>query len=93
MTPADARESAGLALDAAAKKLRISPRYLRTKEIHGDWPWSLANRAAKLYQCRLKTFLYCRGSRRAAVTKTRQGCSPAALANRYEHPYEAGNSL
>ena len=55
---ADARRRLGLSPEAAARKLRISPRYLRSVEKHGNAPYPLAERAARLYGVPMQTFLY-----------------------------------
>lgn len=53
-----ARESAGLDLEPAARKLRVSAPYLAKMERAGGFPFILAERAAALYRCDLKAFLY-----------------------------------
>jgi hypothetical protein len=51
-----ARESVRLTLQMAAKRVRITPRYLRHVELHGA-PYVLARRLAALYQCPMALFL------------------------------------
>jgi hypothetical protein len=51
-----ARERAKLSLETAAKRLRISPEYLRHCERNG-FSYVLADRAARLYQCSLNEFI------------------------------------
>lgn len=54
---ADARRAAGLTLEQAAKKARISPRYLRQVERHGA-NFALAELLAQIYRCEITVFLY-----------------------------------
>ena len=54
----EARQRLGLSPEAAAQKLRISPRYLRSIERHGNAPYPLAERLSRLYGCPMQTFLY-----------------------------------
>jgi transcriptional regulator with XRE-family HTH domain len=51
-----AREAAGLDLRTAARRARVSSRYLAHVERHGA-PFCLAERLAGLYQCRIDAFL------------------------------------
>ena len=51
-----ARELSGFSLEEAAKRARISPRYLRRIEQRGA-PYVLARRLAALYQCPIDFFL------------------------------------
>lgn len=81
MTPAvQARQNAGLSLEQAAKRCRVSVRYLRRVEQCGA-PYVLAVRLAALYQTSLNTFLPIhsgretptiadRGESRKAVTRS-----------------------
>jgi transcriptional regulator with XRE-family HTH domain len=58
MTPAmQARINAGLTVQEAARRSRISAAYLRRIEQHGGASWVLACRLAALYQCRIDVFL------------------------------------
>jgi len=52
-----ARESAGLTIEAAAQRARVTPAYLRQIERHGGAPFALACRLARLYGAPLDTFL------------------------------------
>jgi transcriptional regulator with XRE-family HTH domain len=54
---AQAREAAGLTLEQAAKRARVSVRYLRHVERHGAG-YALARRLSHIYNCSLATFLY-----------------------------------
>ena len=54
----EARESAGLSLEKAAKKIGICPRYLRRFEIHGGATFHQAEKLALLYQCPMDYFLF-----------------------------------
>ncbi len=51
-----ARELAGLTLEDAAKRARVTPGYLATVERQGA-PYVLAQRLSKLYDCRIDLFL------------------------------------
>ena len=51
-----ARQAAGLSLAEAAKRLRISARYLGQVERMGA-PYSLALRVSRLYHCKVDVFL------------------------------------
>jgi hypothetical protein len=53
---AAARERAGLALEAAARRALVTPAYLRRVERTGA-PFSLATRLARIYGCPLGVFL------------------------------------
>jgi len=55
---ARARIAAGYPLDAAARKLRLHPRYLRQIELHGGASLHLARRLAGLYGCDGNVFIY-----------------------------------
>ena len=52
-----ARESAGLSLEAAAKRARLCPRYIRHLELHGRAPLPTAERLARIYKCPVTLFL------------------------------------
>lgn len=52
-----ARLAAGLSVEAAARRARICPAYLRRVERHGRAPWILANRLSKLLNCSPRLFL------------------------------------
>ncbi len=54
---AQARESAGLTLKAAAKRARISVAYLRRIEKSGAAPYVLAVRLSHIYNCKIDVFL------------------------------------
>lgn len=58
----EARKRLGLTPEAAARQLRISPRYLRAVERGGGASYALAERAARLYQCDIAVFLYSSGN-------------------------------
>lgn len=76
MTPAEqARVSAGLSLQQAAQRLRVSARYLAHCERHG-FSWPLANRAARLYRASLNSFLQLSGRRRGANDNSPAGSPP-----------------
>lgn len=51
------RESASLTVDVAAKRVRVSPTYLRQVEQYGVVPYSLTLRLAALYGVGLGHFL------------------------------------
>lgn len=53
-----ARKAAGYTLEAAAGKLRLNPRYLRSIELHGGASLQLARRLANLYGCSGNVFIY-----------------------------------
>jgi hypothetical protein len=50
------RVRAGLSLNVAANLLRVSPRYLRSLERQGPFPFVLASRAAHVYRCPIDHF-------------------------------------
>jgi transcriptional regulator with XRE-family HTH domain len=52
-----ARAKAGLTLDQAARRARITPAYLRHIERCGA-PYTLAVRLAHIYRCSIHLFLY-----------------------------------
>ncbi len=57
-TPAQqAREDAGMTVAQAARRVRISKNYLRQIERHGNTPYVLATRLARLYHCSIEFFL------------------------------------
>lgn len=58
---AAARRMAGLTVQEAARKLRVSPAYLTQVERQGA-PYALARRLAALYGCSIGEFLYPGGS-------------------------------
>ncbi len=76
MTPLEkAREGAGLSPQAAAKRLRVSVKYLRSIElgsVHAPYP--LAERAAQLYGVPLLLFTV-KGAKgqKSKKSKTRKG--------------------
>ena len=45
-------------VEAAAKRLRVSPCYLARLVRTGGWPYSLAERAARIYDRPIEHFLY-----------------------------------
>jgi transcriptional regulator with XRE-family HTH domain len=51
-----ARVKTGLTIEEAARRARVSPRYLAVVERHGA-PFSLAERLAAIYRCPISTFL------------------------------------
>lgn len=53
----NARIAAGLTIQAAAKRARITPAYLGGCERKRDFPYILAERLSRIYQCRLDVFL------------------------------------
>ena len=57
-TATRARESLGLTPEQAARRLRITPRYLRSIERNGNAPYALAERLSRLYNVPMHTFLY-----------------------------------
>ncbi len=59
MTPAEIhREIAGLKLESAAKRVRVTPSYLRSVETgRRIAPYVLACRLSRLYGCPLDVFL------------------------------------
>ena len=62
MTEAErARTENGLTLEQAAKRARICTTYLRRVERHGGAPYSLAQRLAGIYGCRIDAFLWAGG--------------------------------
>jgi hypothetical protein len=66
LTPAVARSRAALGVAEAASRLRVGVAYLRRLERRGAWPYALAERAARLYDCRLDVFLFARGGAASA---------------------------
>lgn len=64
-----ARMAAGLSVEAAAKRARISADYLKRVERRGA-PYSLARCLARIYRCRIDLFLI---SRVAEPPKRRRG--------------------
>ncbi len=90
MTPsAQARQDAGLSVPEAARRVRVSPAYLRRIEIHGDAPYVLAVRLANLYRCSANLFLYAS----TAPSKTINGPSrPAPTADRKSAPARRRNA-
>lgn len=56
-TAAEVREAAGLSLEAAARRVRITPDYLRRVERRGCDSYALACRLSGLYGCRVDVFL------------------------------------
>ena len=68
---ANARESAGLSPDVAARRLRVSLAYLQRLERGvASWSFVLATRAAALYRARIDIFLTRKTERRAAISHT-----------------------
>ncbi len=58
-TPAErARLQAGYSLEAAARKVNLSPRYLRQIERQGQAPLKTARRLAHVYNCSGNLFLH-----------------------------------
>ena len=57
-SPAQARETAQLTVEQAARQARICPAYLRRIERHGGATYVLAMRLARLYSCSANLFLY-----------------------------------
>ncbi|NLB94734.1 MAG: helix-turn-helix transcriptional regulator [Armatimonadetes bacterium] len=56
-TPARAaRKAAGMTLETAAKRARVSPRYLAAREVSGP-PVVLIRRLATVYGCSLDDFV------------------------------------
>lgn len=58
LSAVQARQDAGLSLQQAAKLARVCPAYLRRVEKHGDAPYVLAMRLARLYSCSANIFLF-----------------------------------
>lgn len=56
--PRQARERCGLTLAQAARRLGVSPAYLRQMERRVGWSWALAQRAARVYGVPLDLFIY-----------------------------------
>lgn len=54
---AQARDTAGLTLQQAARHARVGESYLRRVELHGGAPYVLARRLARLYCCSIHLFL------------------------------------
>lgn len=77
MTPIQAREAAGLALDEAAALVGIGPNYLRRIERHGHAPYVLALRLSRHYRCRLDVFICGQPRRDGGEGRT---CRPALAA-------------
>jgi len=81
VTPASqARESAGLSLDEAAKRARVCSAYLRAVERRGGASFVLAMRLARLYSCSANVFLYT--GRETPETKPRGWQQPAKRSDR-----------
>lgn len=75
MTPSrSAREAAGLTLEAAAKRARVSPAYLRKLEAGGQYSYVLAVRLSRIYGASGTAFIS-RGRR--AGEEEQQGASGA----------------
>jgi transcriptional regulator with XRE-family HTH domain len=68
VTPAAARERAGMDVGAAAKRVRVSVDYLRRIESGTGASFVLGQRLAALYGCPLDVFL-CRKSKRKGDSK------------------------
>ena len=52
-----ARILAGYPVAAAAKRARVTPKYLRDCERAQSFSWALASRLARIYGCSLNLFL------------------------------------
>jgi transcriptional regulator with XRE-family HTH domain len=65
-----ARESVGLTLEAAARRARVTPDYLRRVERHGA-SYVLARRLAALYNCPIDAFLPKPGGGRPRAGRSR----------------------
>lgn len=90
-TPAEkAREAAGYDLEGAAERLRVGKRYLRGIELKGRAPLIFAERAARLYGCRISVFLFTpAGLAKGAVGSPSAGrahVSAAATAGNSQRP-------
>ncbi len=57
-TATQARQRLDLTPEAAARRLRITPRYLRSIEKNGNAPYPLAERMSRLYAVPMQVFLY-----------------------------------
>ncbi len=66
--PICAREAAGLTLEEAALRARISTNYLMRVERHGGASYSLAQRLCVIYGCSLNIFLFTGGQRKSTTT-------------------------
>lgn len=53
-----ARIQAGLSIEDAARRLKLSPRFLRQIELHGGASLKTARRLAHLYNCSGNVFLH-----------------------------------
>jgi transcriptional regulator with XRE-family HTH domain len=74
-----ARRAQGLSLTEAAKRTRLSARYLRRIELHGCDSYGTAQKLAWLYQAPLDAFLNPRADQSARGDARRQGSgTPAA---------------
>lgn len=74
-----AREAQGWSLERAAKRLRVTPRYLRSVELGAGATYALAERAAPLYGVSLLAFCPTRQKARKPPTKRNfpvKGCRP-----------------
>lgn len=56
-----ARLSAGLTIEAAARSTRVSVDYLRRIELSGDCSYPLAMRLSRVYSCSANVFIQQRG--------------------------------
>ena len=63
-----AREAAGLTLEQAAQRARISAKYLGRIEKHGGASYALAQRLCVIYGCSLNLFLFTGGQRKSTPT-------------------------
>ena len=61
-----ARERAGLSLDDVAAKVRISKAHIRQTELHGGCSFSLSQKLAKIYGCRMDLFLATKPTRKGS---------------------------
>jgi transcriptional regulator with XRE-family HTH domain len=52
-----AREQAGLSLEAAARLARVSVDYLRRVEMSGDCSFPLAKKLSRIYSCSANLFI------------------------------------
>lgn len=86
-----ARERAGLSLKTAARKLRVSPRYLAEVERNGADSFALARRIARLYGIPVDAFLP--SGRQMAATKKTGGPKRVRHATAAQSGKETGRCL
>ena len=53
----EARLASGLSIEQAARRVRVSTKYLERVERHGGASFPLAQRLARAYQCSISVFL------------------------------------